>query len=290
MHIDKKQISIEGHIIKIARIINEWEEDIDDPILFIDHLKASKVKLDIFTFWQGIPYTEAKYEYYMELDNMAVLPIHNYNYWWKQQINENSRRNIKKAKKKNVVVKVVNYNDTFVQGICDIYNETPVRQGKPFWHYGKDFDTVKRANGTNLDRSDFIGAYFNDELIGFIKLVYGTRTARTEQILSKIEHRDKAPTNALIAKAVEICEGKNIPYLLYAYWPSGTLADFKRHNGFVEMRIPRYYVPMNVKGQIALELKLHHSIKELLPDNIAIWLKKFRAKWYSTSLKNVARL
>jgi len=289
MRIDDREISIKGNVVRTARIENEWEEDIANPILFLEKLKISKVKADIFTFWQGIPYTEPIYDYYMELDNMAVLPIRDYNYWWKQQINENSRRNIKKAKKKNVVIKITDYNDEFVQGISDIYNETPVRQGKPFWHYGKDFDTVKRANGTNLERSDFIGAFFNNELIGFIKLVYGPRTARTEQILSKIEHRDKAPTNALLAKAVEICEIKKIPYLLYAYWPSGTLADFKRHNGFEEMRIPRYYIPMSMKGGLALKLKLHHGIKGMLPENVVTRLIYLRTRWYSRKLRNFGK-
>ena len=36
------------------------------------------------------------------------------------------------------------------------------------------------------------------------------------QVLSKMGHLDKSPQNALIAKAVEICENEGIPYLTYA--------------------------------------------------------------------------
>ena len=34
-------------------------------------------------------------------------------------------------------------------------------------------------------------------------------------IIAKIKHRDKAPMNALVAKAVEICAENKIPYLVY---------------------------------------------------------------------------
>ena len=42
----------------------------------------------------------------------------------------------------------------FSRGISNVYNETPIRQGRKFWHYGKSFDQVKAANATYLDRSE----------------------------------------------------------------------------------------------------------------------------------------
>ena len=107
----------------------------------------------------------------------------------------------------------------------DIYNETPVRQGKKFWHYNKDFETVKMENGTFADRSIFIGAYFEDTLIGFVKIVLTEGCASTLQVISKIEHRDKKPTNALLAKTVEICASIGVPtfgrWLVGVLWLSG---------------------------------------------------------------------
>src|SRR6202007_3187530 len=108
------------------------------------------------------------------------------------------------AEKRGVNVKIAQFDDEFVRGIQGIYNESPVRQGRRFWHFGKNFETVKRENATYLDRSDFIGAYFNDELIGFIKIVYVDCIATLMQILAKEEHHDGRPMNALLAKAVEL--------------------------------------------------------------------------------------
>ena len=98
-----------------------------------------------------------------------------------------------------MVVREVPFDDAFVRGISAIYNESPIRQGKPFWHYGKDFEAVRRMNGTFMDRSIFIGAFFQDSLIGFVKLVSDEDRGQAGlmQIVSMIQHRDKAPTNAL---------------------------------------------------------------------------------------------
>ena len=102
----------------------------------------------------------------------------------------------------------VNFDDQLVRGISDIYNETPIRQGRKFWHYGKSFEQVKAENATYPDRSEFIGAFFNGELIGFIKFVMVNNVARIMQIVSLEAHTDKRPTNALLAKAVEIAARK----------------------------------------------------------------------------------
>ena len=64
-----------------------------------------------------------------------------------------------------------------------------LRQGRPFWHYGKDIDSVRIENATFSERSDFLGAYCGDELIGFIKLVYMGQSSWCDAILIK----DKRP-------------------------------------------------------------------------------------------------
>ena len=100
------------------------------------------------------------------------------------------------------------------------------------------------------------------------------------QILSKIAHRDKAPNNALIAKAVEICDSKKLPHLVYAYWNTGSLVDFKRHNGFERVSLPRYYVPLTVKGQVILQLGLHRGLQGVLPEKLKAQLIQLRSSWY----------
>lgn len=279
--ISDKEIIITGKLIKEAKIKDEWYEDVENPEAIIRALENANPKPDIFTFWQRVPETEPKYNYYREVDNIAAIPIKSYDYWYKKQINTNARRAIKKAEKKGIVVKKVEFDDEFIRGMTEIFNETKIRQGKPFWHYGKDFETVKREFSRYLYREDLIGVSYNDELIGFMFLAYAGKYALPSQILSKIKHRDKAPNNALIAKAVEICERKKIPYFVYFYWGDGTLTEFKRRNGFEKIVLPRYYIPLTIKGKVILKLGLHRGITGILPQKVLHSLKNLRSRIYS---------
>lgn len=274
--IDERVVITTGRLIKTARIKDEWYEDVDDPDKIISTLKNSKIKTDIFTFWQRLPNKEPKYDYFMERDYIAAVPIKSYDYWYKEQINTNARRAISKARKAGVEVKDAEFNDEFIKGMTNIFNETPIRQGKRFWHYGKDFETIKQEFSQYLFRENIIGAYFKEELIGFIFLSHAGKYAITGQIISKIDHRDKAPNNALIAKAVEVCEKKGIQYLVYSHWGDGSLAEFKRRNGFEKIGLPRYYIPLTIKGKIALALDLHRGITSIFPEPLVIHLKELR--------------
>ena len=248
-------IVVRGRHLRIARLEDEMDRDLTDPQGVIERLRRDKrVRADIFTFIQRIPDTEPRYDYLKEWDSCAGMEYGTYENWHENIIDSQGRKKLRKAEKRGVSVRLAEYNDEFVRGIEDIYNETPIRQGKPFRHYRMPFDEVKRANATHLDKSEFIGAYFESKLIGFVKLVYSDRIARTEQVLSKIEHRDKAPTNALLAKAVELCALRKIPFFTYGVWSQGTLGEFKKSIGFVRYDFPRYFVPLNFKGRLAITL------------------------------------
>jgi hypothetical protein len=291
MLVDGINISTSGKIIRIARVSAEGYEFIDDPPSFISEIKKNNIKADIFTFTQKLPDTNPIYRFYMEWDNVAALPITNFEHWWTKQLNDKTRNMIRRAEKKRVVVKVVDFDDEFARGITNIYNESPIRQGKPFWHYGKDFETVKKENATFLERSYFLGAYFEGEMIGFVKLVYEKNFASMMQIISMVKYRDKAPTNALVAKAVEICANNHIPYLVYAKFSAhnmkkrDALSDFKYHNRFMKIDIPRYYVPLTKKGDIAIMLKLHRDISQIFPEDVIIIMKNIRRKWYERRIQ-----
>jgi hypothetical protein len=155
-----------------------------------------------------------------------------------------------------------------------------VRQGRKFWHYGKDFHTVKQQFSRNIHREDMIGAYYRDELIGFVMMGNAGRYGVTGQIISAIKHRDKSTNNALIAKAVEVCERKKLPYLVYLFWSTDSLGEYKRRCGFEKTRVPRYFVPLTQKGKLALNLGLHRGWKELVPARLKASLKKLRSDWY----------
>jgi hypothetical protein len=58
------------------------------------------------------------------------------------------------------------------------------------------------------------------------------------------------------------------------------MAEFKHHNGFIKMNVPKYYLPLSVKGSIGLKLNLHHDLSTLLPQGLLSYLRKIRTKWY----------
>jgi hypothetical protein len=274
------EITISGRVIKCARLQEEWFEDVDDPDALTTALAGGSPRADIFTFWQRLPDTTARHRYYREIDDVAALPITTYEEWWTNQIKSRTRGLIRKSQKQGVVVREAEYTDDFVRGITNIFNETPIRQGRRFWHYGKDFETVKRQFSRYLFREKLIGAYFEGELIGFIMLGFADRYAVTSQIISTIGHRDKGPNNSLMSKAVEICAREGVPYLVYLNWGSGSLSEFKRRNGFQRISLPRYYVPLNLRGELALRLGLHKGLRRALPDSVLLSLKQLRTTWY----------
>lgn len=276
---------VQGGLIKTARINEEWYQDLEDPDELIAGLRRDPARPDIFTFWQRLPETSPRYRYHMEWEDIAVLPISTYDHWWSKQIGSKTRAMVRKAAKKGVVTREAEFDDEFVRGMTNIFNESPLRQGRPFWHFGKDSEAIKREFSTYLFREKLIGAYYEDELIGFIFLADAGRYATTAQIISNIKHRDKAPNNALIAKAVEVCADSQIPYLVYAVWESatGSLTNFKRHNGFERVSLPRYYIPLTAKGAVALKLGLHRGLSRAIPRRVRVQLVKLRNWWYQTT-------
>src|SRR5260370_28477205 len=232
-------LSVDGRFCRIAQLSNEGYEFVDDPERLGKAISASAFQVDLLTFTQRIAEPEPRYGYYLEWDTLAVLPIDNYEQWWKRQINDKTRNMIRKAQKKGVVLRSVILDDELVRGIKVIYDETPIRQGRRFRHFGKDLETLQRAHATYLDQSEFIGAFVEDQLVGFVKLVHQPGWSSLMQIISLISQRDKAPTNALIAKAVEICAQKRVPRLQYGIWSRRGIGDFKEHHGFQAYRVPR---------------------------------------------------
>ncbi len=285
MMIDNTDVDVSGRFFKLARLHNEHYDYLTDPVGFIARMRGSGARVDLFTFVSEIRDRVPRHDYHLEHDRLAVIPLTTYENWWKNQISDKTRNMARKAAKKGVEVKVVPFDDEFVRGIQGINDESPIRQGKPYWHYQEDFATVKRLNITFVDQSEFIGAYLGTELIGYIKLVKGNGKASIMQILSKIAHRDKAPNNALMAKAVEICTEQKIPALHYAYWARRGLGDFKINHGFECVEIPRYYVPLTAKGAFALKFRLHHKLKERVPDKWMDLYTDWRAKFLALKYK-----
>jgi hypothetical protein len=285
-------IQVTGGLLKVARRADDRYESIDDPAPTLETLRDSGERVDIFTFMQKLPETSPKYDFHMEWDNVAALAVTTYDRWWTAQVNAKTRNVVRRSERAGVAVREVLFDDQLAQGISGIYNETPIRQGKPFPHFGKAPDAVRRDNGTFPDQSIFLGAYLRERLIGFAKLVrdHDNRQAGLMQILSMIRHRDKAPTNALIAHSVRVCAERQIEHLLYASFSYGNkqrdgLSDFKRHNGFQRIELPRYYIPLTPTGRVALRFGLHHRLADRFPEPLLARLRTARRFWYARRLQ-----
>src|SRR5262245_24145532 len=117
----------------ILSLEDEWYEDVRDPAAVVEELRNKDFKPDLFTFWQRLPDTEPRFQYHMEWEEIAVLPVKSYDHWFKQQIKSRVRNLIRKAEKEGVTVRETTYDDEFVRGMTAIFNEAPVRQGRRFW-------------------------------------------------------------------------------------------------------------------------------------------------------------
>ena len=293
MRICGRDVRIEGTLIRIARHEGEKYKFLDDPEPVLNGLRNCGRRVDLFTFMQRLPETSPKYPYPWEWDNLAVLPVSTFEHWFTHQIGFKARNKAKQAEKKGVTLREVPFDNSLVLGISRIYNESPVRQGRRFPHFGEDLQTVYSEHATYPDSSIFIGAFFAGELIGFVKLVCDeTRTqAGMMNIVSMIRHRDKAPSNALIVQAVRACAERGIRFLVYSNFAyairkTSGLSDFKERNGFKQVNLPRYYVPLTRLGAVAFRWGLHRRLVEHLPEPFVTRAREFRAAWYSRKLQD----
>lgn len=282
-----RDIRVEGRLLRLAQPHGDRYRFLADPAAVVDALRQCGTRVDLLSFAQRLPETTPIYPYPMEWDNYAVLPISTFENWWINQIGFKARNKAKQAEKRGVFLREAPFDEALVKGIWEIYNECPIRQRRRFPHYGKNIETVYREEATFLESSTFIGAYYADKLIGFVKIVAdetGTQ-AGLMNIVSMIRHRDKAPQNALVGQAVKACASRGIQFLVYSRFAYGkkqhdSLSDFKERNGFKRVDLPRYQIPMTPLGRVALSLGLHHRLVERTPEFLAAKIRGLRAAWY----------
>jgi len=284
---DNRELRIRGRLCRVAHLDADDYKFLDNPEPVVSELRKSKLGIDLFTFLQKLPDTSPKYPYPQEMDNLAVLPVSTFDHWWTKQIGFKARNKAKQAEKKGIVVREVPFDEALVRGIWQIYNESPVRQGRLFPHYGKNLEVVRKMSGTFLDSSVFIGAFERDRLIGFIKLTIDDSytQAGIMHIVSLLGERDKAPTNALVMQAVRSCADRGIRHLVYSKFAYGkklrsSLSDFKERNGFQRVDIPRYYIPLSLWGSFAFRMGLHRSLLDFVPESVGTKLREARIAWY----------
>lgn len=279
-----RDVQITGSILRTARLRSEYHiKRLENSSSFIQELRESGLRADIFTFLQDInnPTQRCTFEY--ETEKIAVLPITTYDEWFSKTLYDKPRNMIRKALKSGIDVRVEEFNDSLLHGIKEIYDESPVRQGRKNRHYKKDLETIRSEHATLLERSRFISVYYASEMIGFAKVIFSDEYASFMNFLSKINHRDKAPNNAILAKAVEICADRKVQSLAYAGWGSGVVGGmdkFKTSNGFQCIDVARYYVPLTLRGRLALGAGVHAGVVKRMPVS---WIKVAASarKWWN---------
>lgn len=290
LEVSGKTILVRGTWLKVAAVHDEdWADtELQDPELCVRQLKeerSSGLRADLFTFAQKLPATQPNYDYPMEWDSLAVARTTSFKQWW-ESLPQETRKNVRRSQKRGVQVSVVPFGDEIIRDLVELNNESPMRQGRPNNHYGKTFDQAKKDYSSFLDRSDLIGAYVGDELIGLVKIIYRGQIASVLQCLSKGSHYDKRPSNAMLAKAVELCEARGISHLTYGMFRHGNkrdnpLLEFKIRNGFEEMLVPRFYVSLTAWGAFCQRTNLHRGLLGILPHQVITMGIRARSRWYN---------
>jgi len=283
-----RTVVVHGRWIRTASIYREdWmeEEPVEDPERFIPRIKELGLKADLFSFSRRLPETSARYPFHYDWDNVAAIPISSFEDWWNNRISRKTRQEVNRAQRLRVVARVVPFDEELIREIVGLFNRISMVQGQPFKHHGKDFEKVKKDISPYSDRSAFVGAYSEGELIGYMKIVFLRGLASILNIITDPAHFEKRPGNALMAEAVKICEKKAVCFLLYGKYAYGnkvnsSLAEFKRRNGFEMIKLPRYFVPLGMKGRIVTGLRLYRGALGLLPESLILPLLNVRSWLY----------
>jgi len=285
-----------GRRLKIAKIRGEEmrETEIENPELYISSLTNDKdriLKADIFSFTQKLPATQPRYPYPMEWESVAAIPLVSFKAWWKG-LPQETRKNVRRSQKRGVVIIVRELDAFVVEGIRGVNNDSPIRQGAKNAYYGLSSEDTWRRYGEFNGRCDFICAYAGEELIGFLHLVYRGGVAAILNLTVKSSHFDKRPANALVARAVELCEARGISHMSYGLYNYGnkrdsSLREFKSRNGFQEILMPRYFVPITRWGRICMKMNLHRGLIGILPPSVISAGLRARSLWSKTFHKPV---
>ena len=289
IEVNGDQLTTRGKWLRIARIRGEEmrAKELDNPEVYLTALRNDKdriLKADIFSFAQKLPATQPKYPYPIEWESVAAIPLVSFKQWW-EGLPQESRKNVRRSQKRGVMIRVDEFDDKLIEGIRGVNDDSPMRQGMKNAYYGLTPEETRKRYSEFVGRCDFICAYVGEEMIGFLHLVYCGHVAAILNLTPKPSHFDKRPSNALVAKAVEICEARGITHITYGLYNYGNkrdspLREFKIRNGFKEILLPRYFVPITNWGRLCMKAKLHRGMIGNLPSSVISAGIRVRSLWF----------
>jgi len=289
IEVNGDQLTTRGKWLRIARIRGEEmrAKELDNPEVYLTALRNDKdriLKADIFSFAQKLPATQPKYPYPIEWESVAAIPLVSFKQWW-EGLPQESRKNVRRSQKRGVMIRVDEFDDKLIEGIRGVNDDSPMRQGMKNAYYGLTPEETRKRYSEFVGRCDFICAYVGEEMIGFLHLVYCGHVAAILNLTPKPSHFDKRPSNALVAKAVEICEARGISHITYGLYNYGNkrdspLREFKIRNGFKEILLPRYFVPITNWGRLCMKARLHRGLIGNLPSSVISAGIRARSLWF----------
>jgi hypothetical protein len=216
---DQETIVVQKKLFfKMAKDINEYVKDVIPTGNFTVKLRERGV--DVFTFiernWCSTIQSTSE-SWVSEEDNIGLLAVISYEKWLRSVVKKTRHNMVRKAERSGIRTEIVEADEKFFKDVWRIYNETPIRQNRAFPHYGITLKTLKQ-NMLLSENCTYVGAYLQDELVGFSQIIHGNNVAILSQLLSLQKHWDKAVNNALIAKAVQICEIEGSSGLCMEEW------------------------------------------------------------------------
>lgn len=270
---------------KLASDTREYERNSIPTDDLVKLLKEKKT--DIYTFIDRrwcYPITNPSKKWLKSSDNIALATVSTYEEWI-ARVGKKTRNMIRKAEKAGIKSYPIEPSNELADGIWKIYNETPIRQERPFPHYGETLEQVKNMVFSPVN-GIYIVAYLEDEIAGFIQLIFGDQIGVITQILSLQKCKDKAVNNALLAKAIEICAQRKIQWVMYGRIGNHPSLDkFKESNGFIKYSLTRYFLILTFKGRFATALGLQREMKDVLPQRFKLrllpvynWFSKIKLK------------
>ena len=69
--------------------------------------------------------------------------------------------------------------------------------------------------------------------------------------------------------------------MTYTGWRRGTQAEFLMRHGFEKTLVPRYWIPLTMRGTVALKLGLHRNIRSYIPDPFFNVLRNIKTAYYN---------
>lgn len=294
LEVDGNKLYATGTRLRTARIRGEemMENEVSSPDGCVVELRGKGKALlhaDIFTFTQKLPSTQPQYRYPFEWESVAAIRVASFDHWW-TGLPQETRKNVRRSAKRGVTVRTSEFDDRLIEGIRGVNDESPLRQGMPNAYYGRTFDETKKLYGEFTGRCDFVCAYYGQELIGFLHLVYRRDIAAILNLTTKPSHFDKRPANSLMAEAVRICEAKGLSHITYGLYNYGNkrdspLREFKIRCGFEEILVPRYFVPLTWWGAVCVRTKLYRGLIGILPNSAIVAGLRVRSLWYKSKAR-----